>query len=310
MITIAYMTGRVSPMIEWFFDSLHVQTLGTYVDVRVVVVDFHKDHKSREAWGRLFERVVNGGGEVLHVEPKPTVWQGKHRLTKVDYFAAANARNTALCLAPDGHIVYVDDLSVLQPGWWNSVREASGKNDTVTCGAYRKVLKLRVESGHVVEFENYANGNDVRMLNLEAGKIYDCHPGWLYGCSLCAPVDAFLRINGWPEACDGVGYEDCITGIVLSKHGIKFAYDTRMVTWESEEGHHSGHHYRRWDKGVSPNDKSHAILRIWTNASKFDNYFGDEGIIGLRRRVLAGDPFPIVGIPEHDWFDAMPLREM
>jgi hypothetical protein len=196
------------------------------------------------------------------------------------------------------------------PGWWNAVREAVGRDNVITCGAYRKVLNLIVKHGHIISFDNYDGGIDIRSKEVSGNPPYPCHPGWLYGCSLVAPVDAFLRINGWPEGCDGVGYEDCVTGLMLSRNGYSFVYDTRMATYESEELHHVGTAFRRWDKGVSPNDKSHAILRIWNTANRFPNYFGDEGIVGLRRSALNGDPFPPVGIPEHDWFDGMPLREM
>lgn len=311
MITICYMTNRLQPLLEWFLDSWNNQCGGKYDGTKLVIVDFHAENEKRKEWDYLFRRILDGGGQVTHTTPKPTVWQGKYRLTKQDYFAASNARNTALCLAPDGHIVYVDDLSVAMPGWWDAVLEASKKHDTITCGAYAKMRQMIVEYGKLVSYVDYPQGQDFRVRDC---KVKDgaspCPPAWNFGCSLCGPVEAYLSINGWPEACDGLSYEDCITGIALANRGWKFEFNPKMMTVESDEHHSLNRPFMRWDKGVSPNDKSHAMLRTWSRASFFDNYFGEEGIRGLRKRVLAGDQFPIVGIPEHDWYDGMPLREM
>src|SRR5438309_7276872 len=99
--TIAYMTARRDCRVEWFRDSLARQILPTD-DIQVVIVDFF--HTERR-WS-----ILEGW---LHVPPKPTVWQGPHRLTNKDFFAPSNARNTALCYATGSHIAYVDDLSLL-----------------------------------------------------------------------------------------------------------------------------------------------------------------------------------------------------
>jgi len=107
-----------------------------------------------------------------------------------------------------------------------------------------------------------------------------------------------------------MGYEDMITGMAISKHGYHFKYDRRMLTFEADELHGAEAPFRRWDKGVSPNDKSHAMLNMLRNVSRFDNYFGPGGIAGLRQQVLNKDHVAISQIPEHDWYDGQPLREM
>lgn len=304
MVTIAYMTNRLEPHIEWFLDSLHSQGFKEKIpDSQLLVVDFHCDERPQE-FRDLLKKF-----NAIHVPPKPTVWQGKHRLTKENWFAASNARNTALCLAPDGWIVYCDDLSVLLPGWVDVVAEVS-KSGTITCGAYRKVLELTVEpgTGVVTHFKDYPPGWDNRGASTVP---MPCGGNWLYGCSLAAPVDALLSVNGWPEAlCDGMGFEDCIMGIMLSNAGFRFQYHTGMMTWESEEGHHVGKGFRREDYGKSPDDKSHSVLNQALKIKTHPNYFGDEGIVGLRRRVLAGEPFPGAGIPQHEWFTNTPLSEL
>lgn len=303
------MTSRENPHIEWFFDSLHTQCKGDYSAFNVLVVDFHAEKEGRVA---EFAAKFRGPPEKLrHVTPKPTVWQGKHRLTSKDYFAAANARNTAICLAPDGYICFVDDLSVVMPGWFQSVLEATTR-DAVTLGVYKKVKELQVESGTgvVTHFVEHSAGNDHRIALVRGNPPQPCLAQWHFGCSLVAPVEHYLRMGGFAEGCDGMGYEDAVTGSAMARNGTKFLIDTRMMTWESEEGHTAGTPMARLDKGKTPRDKSHAMIAMYQNARHFDNYFGSEGIRGVRARVLAGEPFPITQCPEHDWYDSQPLREM
>lgn len=301
-LTIAYLTSRKDPKIEWFFDSMGNQTDAVDgITISVIVVDFHYDERPGH-----FE-----ASNIKHVACKPSVWQGKHRLTSVDYFAASNARNTALCHAQDGWIAYVDDLSVLMPGWMNAVREAMNGHKVVF-GAYKKVKKLKVENGIAVSYEEFPGGVDSRWNSGRDGAPVVASGSWMFGCSLVAPVEAFLTVGGWPEAlCDSVGGEDYVAGIMMQNSGYEFLYDRRMFTLESEEHHHEGTPMKRIDKGVSPRDKSHAILNTAMGGLRtHPNYFGEEGIRGLRQRILKGEQFPIAQVPEHDWWDAQPLREM
>lgn len=325
-LTIAYMTSRKNPQINWFFDSLHRETGGDYTGIKVVVVDFwakqrnEPDHNT-SALKNAAMVIPNRGGAFAHVEPKPTVWQGTARLTKADYFAAANARNTALCLAPDGWIALVDDVSVLMPGWLNAVREAMEGN-YVVCGSYRKVLELTVDNGNVLGFKDCPNGHDTRWPAGDDTKAVDCAktPEWTYGCSFAAPVEALLNIGGVPEVCNGIGYEDCVTGFMLANNGYAPAtgirYDRRMMTIESEELHGQLPRFLRedpcrGDPNANPrDDMSHALLRILKPKTYHPGYFGDEGIRGLRQRVLNGEPFPPCGIPLHRWFDGVLLCDL
>lgn len=320
MLTIAFFTSRKQPKIEWFFDSLHRETEGDYSGISVLVVDLWAQkmagHDVKDAIDRIEVIRSKFKGPQLslrHGAPKPTVWQGEHRLTKVDWFAASNARNTAVCLAPDGWIAYVDDLSVLRPGWLSEVRKAmAGDPMMVTCGAYQKVRDLVVENGEVVSCTSFDGGIDNRLKHVGGEGPHACGGNWMYGCSLIAPVEAFLSIGGWPEAlCDGMGFEDCIAGLMLEKRGYRFQYNPAMMTFESDELHAQLPVMRREDYGISPNDKSHAVLRIAQNGDgHHPNYFGDEGIRGLRKRVLAGEPFPVMKIPDREFFTGTLLSEL
>ena len=322
MLTIAYVTSRKDSKIEWFYDSL--KAANDFNDLRIVVISSHMD-ENEFRWTPLTipEKDVPEGERpdafVSITCPKPSVWQGKYRLTKQDWFAAANARNTALCMAKDGWIAYVDDLSVLMPGWMKSVREAM-RDNAIVCGAYKKVRQMVVENGAVKSFTAYPGGEDNRSKHVRQD-VTSCAGNWLYGCSLVGPVEAFLSVNGWPEdLCDGLSFEDVCMGIVLKNAGWELRYDRRMMTYESEEDHHREPAFRRedWHKengvfvtgGNGNDDKSHAALNIALQSKSFPNSFGEGGIRELRRRILAGEPFPIRSSPDRDWYTGKLLSEL
>jgi len=304
MLNIAYITGRLDNRIEWFFDSLERQANG-WDDLKVIVVDRIR--------GRTFDG-TNLKCQFLHVVPKPCVWQGRHRLTKQDYFAVANARNTALCLAEDGYIAYVDDLSVLMPEWLSRVRTAQAENN-IYMGAYKKVYNLKVENGIAVSYEERASGIDSRWNTGNDNGPVPSTGSALFGCSMAVPVQAFLNINGWDEDCDccGLGGEDSMAGIMLSHQPWKIYYDRRMLTLESEELHHVGEHpIRRIETKPGGKDASWVMLEMVQsgNRNRAPNYFGEGGIAALRQRVLAGEPFPIMQIPQNNWYSGVPLSEL
>jgi hypothetical protein len=250
LISIVYITSRPNPAIKWFFDSLRNEignsNNGSWDNIRVVVVDFwcqempdlQWDKQQVEQRKQQFRQMCSAS-DYHHVPPKPTVWQGKYKLTPKHYFDAANSRNTGVCLAPDGHIVFVDDLSVLKPRWLVRVKQHV-KAGVVACGAFEKVKKLMVENGGIVSYEKFAPGMDSRMKTVTTWEPKECPPNWTFGCSIVIPVELLLKINGYPEAlCAGMGYEDSITGLVMQKQGAKFVFDPVMVTLEDEDMHHN-----------------------------------------------------------------------
>lgn len=245
--------------------------------------------------------------------PKPTVWQGKHRLTSEDYFAPSNARNTAICLAEDGWIAFVDDLSVLLPGWLAAVKEAM-QGKYIALGAYKKVKKLVVENGQVMSFEPFPAGVDSRLGRYPPGMATPAPGSDLFGCSFAMPVESALAVNGFDENCDSMGGEDYTFGIILGNAGFTFKYDPRMMTYESEEHHNvlGEPPIKRMIKpsSMGSKDASWDMLHSVRGRAWSPNYFGAEGIRGLRKRILAGEPFPITQIPEHHWVDGQPLKDM
>lgn len=323
MTTICYITSRKTPRIQWFFDSL-IRQLGTD-PVKLVIVDRWAEPRpdwtkteANDRITRLLPAKLPATIHLLWTSPKPTVWAGRYRLTTQDYFAASNARNTGLCLADDGWIVYVDDLSILLPGWWEQVKLAIA-GGYVACGAFRKVNKLVVgETGLVQSFEDHPAGHDTRLAELvrrgqDPTQPFDHQGDWLYGASVAMPVQALLDINGWDENLDAISGEDYLCGMALSKLGLTLKYVPAMMTWESEEDHHVEPPAKRiikpYPEGHTYKDCSHAVLhqalaqtRIWN-----PNY---QNMAETRAKVLSGEHFPVIQVPEHHWVDGQPLREM
>src|SRR5262245_47488189 len=101
MINICWLTSRRFSGSEWFCWTLQRETGGNYEGLRVIGVDFWnqpmKNWTMTEVWARhSFFEAHNRCPDFIHVPPKPTVWQGPHRLTQNDYFCPSNARNTGL----------------------------------------------------------------------------------------------------------------------------------------------------------------------------------------------------------------------
>lgn len=301
------MTCRKDPKFQWFEFSLSRQ-VGVH-HVQLVVVDFWKNERPIAVKANTYERVD-------WVEPKPNVWNGKHRLTKTNYFAAASARNTAIACARHDYIVFVDDLSVLMPGWLDRVLVAQ-REGYVVCGSYKKVKNLLVKDGLAVSWDDFPPGVDSRWHQGSDTEVVPAGGSWLFGCSFGAPMEALLQINGLDELADtmGMGGEDYLCGIMLEKNGWKLKYDRRMFTLESEDHHHIEPPFKRVIKHKAPNSKfaevdaSHAILNMVKNGGRHvaPNFFN---LRELRQRVLAGEPFPVSQIPEHDYFDGQAVREM
>lgn len=298
-LTICYYTSRKHPRLDWFFDSLKSppQTVSlSGCPLRIVVVDFWKYYRDE-----LFRELL-AQNNALHVLPKPNVWQGEHRIPKEQWWAIANARNTGLCYAPDGWISWVDDRSVLIPTWFQALREAM-KGGYAVAGAYEKRKGMVVEGG-IIRDMGELMGADPRH---GRGQRPVPAPGsWWFGGTSALPVAWALAVNGVDETCDGLGLEDNLFGAMLANNRFPIKYDPRMKVIEDRTPEQSEQIFRRTDKGVSPKDKSHALVDKLQGLKRAVH---EWDITDVRRRVLAGEPFPIPTGPTHDWWDGQPLSE-
>lgn len=299
-LTVAYVTARRDPRINWFFDSLRAQSAGFE---KIIVVDnFAESEVRREIVARQFRNVFDGFGyDLIHVPPKPNIWNGPHRLTKEDWWAKSNALNTAICLCKTDWIAFVDDRSVLVAGWCASVREATMENYAV-CGTYEKRANMEVKSGQIIN-PGAVLGVDHRPQDQHTFPTKD----W-YGGHGALPLEWCLKVNGFSEdLCDSLGSEDSMFGCTLFNSGYPIRYDPRMKIIEDRTPGEIDGALKRADKGVSPNDKSHAIVSILRDKTHSQNSYD---IRNMRDRILNGEPFPPPSASHFDWFDGQAISEM
>lgn len=238
--TVSYFTNRLEPHFGWFVDAFMRQAENDLAETQLVLVDYwlSPGHPHKKPDGRVarMAEIVDGRCAFMHIPPKPTPWQGAHRQTSRDWFAASNARNTALIVADGRTFVGVDDLSVPLPGWWDQVRH-SAVHGYLAMGAYKKVRELNVEQGRVISYRDDGNGHDSRWGTGHDGGISPSTGAMLYGCNLALPLEAALRVDGFDEWSNRIGAEDYDFGMRVERAGIRAFYNRNQLTLESSEGH-------------------------------------------------------------------------
>lgn len=298
-LTIVYVTARKEPKIEWFSDSLWRETGGDVSNTFVIIVDAFKT-------GNL-PKDYNENKHVRHVLPKPTIWQGEHRITKEDWWAKCNALNTGIALCDTEWIAFVDDRSVLAHGWLQCIQDAM-MNEYAVCGSYEKRANMKVDNGEITEAGELL-GQDIRTQRGFPHRTAD----W-YGGSGALPLEWCLMVNGFPETyCDGLGFEDIQFGILLRNNLLPMYYDSRMRLIEDRTPGESyeGALKRASKPSPDPNDKYQAkdyrILSIMGDSKTSGNSYD---IRELRERVLRGEPFPPPTASKYDWFDGTYIGDM
>ena len=260
----------------------------------MIVVDLHADVIGRMPGGLM-------APNLKHVAPKPTIWQGPSRLTKEDWWATSNARNTAICLCETEWLACVDDRCVLMPGWADAIFDAM-KGNYVVCGSYQKRIDMVVENGFIVNGGTVI-GDDSRLKSHPQG-LMDCPGEWLFGCTFALPIEWALDVGGQEELLDGMGGEDSFFGFMLKNSGKRMRYDPRMRMIEDRTPSEITDVMLRTDKGKSPNDKSHAAVRKFRHLK---HTLHPWDLTKIRADVLAGKPWPgIEDFPKNDWFDGTP----
>lgn len=320
MITISYITSRPEPRFDWFFQSLAAQ-LQPGDDIEIIIVDFfaqvgdswnHKDVADRRMKAFAATAPIDDRCSGVHWDaPKPTVWQGPHRLPRDNWWAAANARNTALCLARGDWWACVDDRCVLLPGWMAAVRDAV-KGKYAIVGPYEKRTGITVKQG-IIEHAGIVTGVDSRLqyiwehysMHKSLGNPYSAPGEWFYGCSFALPVEWALKVNGFDETCDSSSGEDYIFGLMLQNNGFELRLDTRLMIIEDRTPEFIGPAMLRKDKGQSPNDKSHALLARLKGQKRAQHPWD---IRTIRNGVLRGAGWPGANWPMTDWYDGEPVH--
>lgn len=292
-LTIAFLTGRAEPHLDWLLNSLTAQ-LNSADEVDILVIDLRG--RSPEHLGSSPRPLPNL--RVRVEPPKPSPWQGPKRVTTRDWWAKSSAMNTAFVLCETEYIAFTDDCCRLGPHWMETVRGGALRRKAVLAGTYDKIAGGAVTSDH--------------RRSAAPGGREDCGGGWLYGCTFALPLDWALGVNGAEEGCDGLGGEDYIFGLMLENKGHQIDFVTTMsVVQERVEvsmPNDPRAALRRIDKGTAPNDKSHGALRRFGRRTRTE--FTPD-LQKLRDDREAGRAsWPAVDPDLRDWYDGQLVREM
>lgn len=236
-ITIAYFTCRKDPKIEWFFKSLNREIKGDWSIIKIIIIDYWIQYDS-DRYEEIKQHWGNYTSNVVHISPKPCPIQGKYKVSKNEYFAASNARNTAFMYCDTNYLVCIDDLSVLKEGWITDVLWAQ-KNNYVIYGSYAKVKNLSCNNDGSYTFDQDSIQLDSRYNSniLNSKEPTKVAGSWLFGCSFGLPLSLAFTVDGFDESCDGQGAEDYDFGIRIGRLTNDIYYSKSMFTYEDDDLH-------------------------------------------------------------------------
>ena len=287
-LTIGYITAREEPRLDWLIDGLEQQAPSSD-EIELIVVDALG--RSAQAIGYRPVRPIK---KLIETRPKPTIWQGPHRVTAHDFFANANARNTAIVLCGTDYICFLDDRCRLDAGWLDQVRRGEKKRRSVICGPYDKLEDRGLSVDHRRQREPKGKKN--------------CGGGWCFGGNFALPLEWALAVNGCEEGCDPVGLEDCAFGHMLENAGRRIDFVVEMSVQQDRRGFVHPLNFPRQDKGQSPgNDKSHALRKRFFKLKRTE--FTPD-LRDLRARLARGEQFPIPNPDAEykDWYDGSSIK--
>jgi hypothetical protein len=278
-LTAVYITARDNPEFNWMRAALG----------NLRIVGIYKGDADKPV-------IVYPDTEITIGRPvKPNIFQGPFRITKQDWWFAAGARNTGICHVKTPWVLFLDDRSVLTPGWEAAI-EAAISGNYIVAGAYEKRANMRVDYNGIVD-EGSLLAEDGRLKWCQSNNVqtpFQCGGEWLYGAAFAMPVEWYLNANGQDETTGGLGFEDTPFGIVLQNNGYPFRYDPRLKLVEDRTGGECGPTMFKSDFGVSPNDWSHAFLERCRKNKRSEHLFTPElDLRKQREEILAGWPFPI-----------------
>lgn len=303
MITFVYITCRKDPKLEWFVDALCNQKDNTPIQLVIVDYELQFDETRKE----LFSKIVRNRLDFVHVPSKPSPYQGKYKLTHINYFSAGSARNTGICYVKYDYIAFIDDLSTFEEGSFNQIVECARKNIVVSFG-YKKVYDICVEDGKIITKREEPSGIDSRWNQGDAFR--QIGGGQLYGYS-ASPLSVLLKVNGYDEICNGQGGEDYHYGIRVDKLGIPIYYNRNVTFYESENFADQGSVFVRRDP-LLPIElytslmNKYNVSRRWVDDARYDlshfmldlltrdNYYAEGNnynLAELRDKIQKGGEF-------------------
>jgi hypothetical protein len=234
MITIAYITARLDPRFDLFADSIAPQLKPT--DQVVFIDHFVEFNPNRVS---EYRDLVDGRFDMLHIAPKPSIWRGRHRKTRRAFADTSSSRNTAIIVADQDYIVFIDDLSALHPGW-RDYHQKAADNKWIFAGSYQSARNVKVLLDGTVHY-NKLGGPDGRIKHQPTDDPIQIPGSWLFGSNAGMPMECLLKVNGYDEFCARRGVEDCQLGARLISAGYtdRMFYDKNCMVTEDQWYHHA-----------------------------------------------------------------------
>lgn len=307
-LSICFLTARRAPRFDWFFVGLKAQ-LRPDDRIEILIVDgFPRSQLQHDlAPGHRLALGATWPVQIVDirvVHPKPTPWQGAHRVTSCDWWAKASAINTAIVLANGGYLAFVDDCSIPGPRWLEAVRQGARTREAVLAGTFDKVGAVMMP--------------DHRLTASPDGKV-NCGGAWLYGGTFALPRIWAFDVNGAEEGCDGMGGEDYIMGLMLENAGYRI--DLSRDLWVTQERAElftpeiSTSGMRRLIKrgrqihGVSPSDKARAAITRFGSRARTE-FTPDLREIRIQQKACGDDlAWPMPDPDLRDWYDGALIRD-
>ena len=324
-LSFVYTTCRKDPKLVWFVDSLYNQIREIGYDlskIQLVVVDFELQYD--ESRRNMVDGIVHSRFDYVHVPPKPSPWQGVHRLMSCNAFSASLSRNTGVCYARHPYLFFIDDLCVLAPGSFVHMIEYAKRNIIVGF-SYKKVHDLVVTEGNIVNVREVSHGIDTRY-HLD---MFTRLPGSsLFGYS-ASPLSAILTVNGYDEICNSIAGEDYHYGIRVEKAGNEIYYSKHVLFYETEDTMHEVtflrrdpllteedyanqmkrfNIHRRWNPN-GRTDISHLVLDLLTRDKTWTEG-NDYNLAELRNAIQNGGSFPATFDPDMKTIEGVFLRDL
>jgi hypothetical protein len=324
MISIITCTGRKEPQFKLLADTIvaNVKRVCDCDRFEWIVVDMLLwDQANAKARTAEVEEAVRGRIRVIHVPPKPNVWQGPTRLTTQNRFALCNARNTGLAYANFGHVAFLDDCLAAGTQWlpWHAY---AARKHVALAGSYISTSDITVENGIVKGWaQPQAGYEDHRTTQGDFAIPQKVGGGWLYGLNMSFPLDYALKAGGYDEQYDGqAGVEDCDFGIRLERAGCPVFFGAECAVFQVLKSHdavcgYSGHGQHQHPKERKLKDGKMHFANEKLVEELFEEpgrYKGRRGVDlrKLREHVRLGLPFQVPAEPTLDWRDGRPLKEM
>lgn len=322
-LSIIYITCRRQPMFQWFVETLLSQYENNIVTDQIIFIDSFIDYQ--EDRKEKLKQIIDGRFEYIHISPKPSIWRGKHRKTKTNFFDASATRNTGLIVSENEHIVFIDDLSALTNEWINFHRKAA-EDKIILCGAYDKVSNIIVKNNKI---ESYSRKDcDGRALHQPTQEKIKAGGGWVFGQNVSFPFEFLEKINGYDEFFARRGAEDCNLGVRLELAGYKdlIYYDKNCLIIEDELMHFTGENEvdeyypkRVWKSDIEKNNKVNALMSKLMNDIEYKNLYIDKNFKTIdtnfnliKERLLYSQNNSFKSVTDINYidFDGEPIEEI